>query len=684
MEDLSAVAVGDQGAEKAWMYKYTQSKRPSGEQLLRLRATSTSSSSSNLPASPSAASSSAPNLENTRRNDHFGEERFLDDCIFDDIFEGNGELLEFTEDIKVPQSASSSWQESNGHKGDIPLRSDAECQQRFASNPFEQAFELIMAALEGNFHKEIPVRMAASPVPKDVACFYVVPAIEEQENKMIEEPELVSVKYQSFASGKVWWSPRTGGHSGVVARAMNRGVRISGTLGEKHGFTGRWFSLVNRSNLQDTVKGAKCRSAVSHGAPSLVFMWQNSHSAKHVPKIPVRVCVPQYMSSVLPEIKEIVENNKVCGKAVQDSQASPQENADATLISHGGSYGSDSSFTESKFLQRYEELPFTKPRGMELISEADGFVNIYSALHVRGKSVVAGNAHTASISTQGSLRAMQGIHGLLTTSPKMADYAEWFELMDQHDKVGPGDVVQLRSPQQRVSKSTSGYGPLLVVSTSPSIAAGVPESRRKQLRGVLCGFLGQVPVKCMGPVECGDLLVPSGLHDGFAIAGRRSHADQIQPLGYAMETCGDGEHMLNCLVRWDSDPRWKILREQRISELHYKWYWEVLPKHAVSILVRFILLKSSAIEPTFSTTTAFYGLGMECCLVAVLVLTERITGRWVQTKPFLSIYKTFMSMYLLSQTFSGCSGSENVSPQDLSKLGLDIGFLLIDIGFRLL
>ena len=60
--------------------------------------------------------------------------------------------------------------------------------------------------------------------------------------------------------------------------------------------------------------------------------------------------------------------------------------------------------------------------------------------------------------------------------------------------------------------------PRLVTSASPSLAAAVPYSEEK---GAACAFTGRVPVRCRGPVRCGDLLVPSGLNDGVAI-GRRS------------------------------------------------------------------------------------------------------------------------------------------------------------------
>ena len=148
----------------------------------------------------------------------------------------------------------------------------------------------------------------------------------------------------------------------------------------------------------------------------------------------------------------------------------------------------------------------------------------------------------------GSIYVSGRIHGTLVTPPGAADYGEWFPSDDVYK---PGTVVRLAS--KRLTLDTRGAGPCLVTSTSPSLAAGVPYSVEK---GATCAFLGQVPVRCRGPVRCGDLLVPSGLNDGVAI-GRRC-ADREDALGIALES-GDSphdmEHTVLCLVRWREKPR---------------------------------------------------------------------------------------------------------------------------------
>ena len=51
--------------------------------------------------------------------------------------------------------------------------------------------------------------------------------------------------------------------------------------------------------------------------------------------------------------------------------------------------------------------------------------------------------------------------------------------------------------------------------------------------------MGQVPVRCVGPVAAGDQLYPSGRGDGLAVA--QPHAkDEAQVLGTAMEDSDNG------------------------------------------------------------------------------------------------------------------------------------------------
>ncbi|GBG30031.1 Hypothetical Protein FCC1311_062512 [Hondaea fermentalgiana] len=246
---------------------------------------------------------------------------------------------------------------------------------------------------------------------------------------------------------------------------------------------------------------------------------------------------------------------------------------------------------------------------------------------------------------------------------------------------GSADEAQLER------NKTDGKGPILVVSSSPSIAAGVPSDLTRRQRGALCGFLGQIPVKCMGPVECGDLMVPSGLHDGLAISGRLSHADRLEPLGYAMETHDQSELChVTCLVRWHGDPRWQSLRDRRLCELRHRWYAEVLPREVAGILTRGFLLFFAGFQPSFGASAALIALGMEIgALLVVLIVEQYIKPEYFESYPVVLLVKTVVNMYLLSQLFhtTDVEGA-HVHQDDLGQLGKDIGFLLLDVAFRAL
>ena len=127
----------------------------------------------------------------------------------------------------------------------------------------------------------------------------------------------------------------------------------------------------------------------------------------------------------------------------------------------------------------------------------------------------------------------------------------------------PGTVVQLR--EKRLSLDTSGRGPCLVVSSTPAVAAGLPEGAEKE-KGALVAFIGQTPVRCRGRVDAGDALVPSGLHDGTAVAlpvflsskGSKSFPDAIgialESNGFADDDTSDDnsdETIILTFVRWN-------------------------------------------------------------------------------------------------------------------------------------
>jgi hypothetical protein len=98
---------------------------------------------------------------------------------------------------------------------------------------------------------------------------------------------------------------------------------------------------------------------------------------------------------------------------------------------------------------------------------------------------------------------------------KGADYAEYLEKKEPSETFLPGDVVGVFGG--KISKDITNANFVMVISEMPIVVANYPGDEN-QSRFELVGFLGQVKVNVEGPVLPGDFLVPSGRHDGVAIA----------------------------------------------------------------------------------------------------------------------------------------------------------------------
>ncbi len=99
-----------------------------------------------------------------------------------------------------------------------------------------------------------------------------------------------------------------------------------------------------------------------------------------------------------------------------------------------------------------------------------------------------------------------------------ADYAEWLPIMEGEDgSFRKGDVVGVFGGE--ISHDVEGADTLLVVSTNPCLVGNNLDAETDSREGhKVIAFLGQVPVRMRGAVRAGDLILPSGLNDGTAIA----------------------------------------------------------------------------------------------------------------------------------------------------------------------
>uniref|UniRef100_A0A7S2SAN5 Uncharacterized protein n=1 Tax=Mucochytrium quahogii TaxID=96639 RepID=A0A7S2SAN5_9STRA len=520
----------------------------------------------------------------------------------------------------------------------------------------EQVFELLDAASKGQLDPDIPIRHQASPISVSTRCFFVVPSEKgpitsaQKLEQMGDSDPLIGVKYQSFSNADIWWSERTNFTRGIVARNMSKKVRsYKCAPTEEHGYGGQWFSLVVRDDPAQVVVRTNCRQYTQTKCPSLVQFW----------KIPRG-------SGKNREFKKrrMVERNDRYIPSEDTNQGAlyPREIVDTDAET-------DSPISCMKDSITKEET-----------------VVIKGTLNVKGDAEFDGDLTVQNLHVKGTLTVGNGIRGQLMTPPEAADYAEWFEKLDPEEEICCGDIVQLRSPEQKITKNTSGKGPILVVSTNPSVAAGVPHAKKHL--GQLCGFLGQVPVKCKGPIKCGQLLVPSGLNDGCAIVGKAFHSAHVNPIGTAMESCEEGIHTILLFVRWAHDPEWQMGREAENNAVDSTW--QIWSNTMIFMLVsstQWMLLFFNTYEPLFTPT-----------LLQLVYFVESISGVWAllhsphyvefvsEVEWFYGVAasKVLVSMYCLLEMFVFIEEEEfekHLTRAVVVKLLFDSSFLLLQVLF---
>jgi hypothetical protein len=132
------------------------------------------------------------------------------------------------------------------------------------------------------------------------------------------------------------------------------------------------------------------------------------------------------------------------------------------------------------------------------------------------------------------------------------DVAEYLPRLHAGESIQPGDVVGVVGG--RVTKQTDGTEHVMVVSDRAIVAGNLPEDGTTAGHE-LVALLGQVLVRVRGPVDAGDIVVPSGQNDGTAIAvtpEAMTLADHAQGVGRAWEAKrGGGVHTVNVAVGLD-------------------------------------------------------------------------------------------------------------------------------------
>lgn len=141
------------------------------------------------------------------------------------------------------------------------------------------------------------------------------------------------------------------------------------------------------------------------------------------------------------------------------------------------------------------------------------------------------------------------------------DYAEWLERLDHEEHIESGDVVGVHAG--RITKNLEGCEQVMAVSAKPIVLGNIPEEG-KQHAGNNVAFMGQIPVKVLGPVLSGDYLVGSGNVLGYAVAVHPEDMtleDFKNTVGRSWEDADiEGPHMVNTVIGMHNGDYLNVLR----------------------------------------------------------------------------------------------------------------------------
>jgi hypothetical protein len=95
------------------------------------------------------------------------------------------------------------------------------------------------------------------------------------------------------------------------------------------------------------------------------------------------------------------------------------------------------------------------------------------------------------------------------------DYAEWLERVDPTESISAGDIVGVIGG--KITKDLAKAEQVMAVSHRPIVLGNIPKAG-ENFKGNNVAFMGQIPVKIMGPVASGDYIVGKSNIPGYGVA----------------------------------------------------------------------------------------------------------------------------------------------------------------------
>jgi hypothetical protein len=220
-------------------------------------------------------------------------------------------------------------------------------------------------------------------------------------------------------------------------------------------------------------------------------------------------------------------NGSSQGVAIHLSTGADHDNNYARFSDNGGQRGAIQGETQAERLGSLDYILMTLQHvfdltdaAVELISDITDFrvgvgLGVVSVTPGIAKIVYA-TAKLILVAVQVGVEQATYIadYGVAYSSGN-GDYAEWLERADPSETFVFGDIVGARAG--KISRTIEGADMVFVISKSPIVLGNVPPEGREEFYEK-CAFLGQVPVKVVGPVSPGDYIIPSGRNNGIGIA----------------------------------------------------------------------------------------------------------------------------------------------------------------------